>query len=67
MYLWVVGNMHCPSRLTVFYLYYFGRKPISFSIQESEIFPKTFLGLICSDPLWVAGVMKVSVFSSDMK
>lgn len=44
-------NMHCLSSLTVYYFYDSGRKTISFSIQESEIFPKTFLGLICSHPL----------------
>lgn len=44
-------NMYCPSSLTVYYFYDSGRKTISFSIQESEIFPKTFLGLICSHPL----------------
>lgn len=43
-----LGNMHRPSFLTVYYFYGSGRKTISFSIQESEIFPKTYLGLISS-------------------
>lgn len=61
-----VGNIHCPSHLTVYYFYCCGRKLTSFPTEESEIFPKTFLGLIYSRSLWAMDVMKVSVFSCNM-
>lgn len=36
------GIMQCPSLLTVCYFYCSGKEITTFSIQESEIFPKIF-------------------------